>query len=46
MAERAAATITELDGSHLIMVSRPEAVADAIETAARAVDPIPAGAIG
>jgi pimeloyl-ACP methyl ester carboxylesterase len=30
MAERAGATITELDGSHLIMVSQPEAVADVI----------------
>ena len=27
MAERAGATITELEGSHVIMVSQPEAVA-------------------
>jgi pimeloyl-ACP methyl ester carboxylesterase len=38
MAERAGATITELDGSHVIMVSQPEAVADVIMTAAAAVD--------
>jgi len=30
MAERAAATITEIDGSHVIMVSQPQAVADVI----------------
>jgi pimeloyl-ACP methyl ester carboxylesterase len=38
MAERAGATITELEGSHVIMVSHPEAVADVIQTAAAAVD--------
>jgi pimeloyl-ACP methyl ester carboxylesterase len=38
MAERAGATITELEGSHVIMVSQPEAVADVIQTAAAAVD--------
>jgi pimeloyl-ACP methyl ester carboxylesterase len=38
MAERAGATITELDGSHVIMVSQPEAVTDVILTAAAAVD--------
>jgi hypothetical protein len=38
MAERAGATITELDGSHVIMVSQPEAVTDVIMTAATAVD--------
>jgi hypothetical protein len=38
MAERAGATITELDGSHVIMVSQPEAVADVIMTAVAAVD--------
>ena len=38
MAERAGATITELDGSHVIMVSQPEAVADVIMTAIAAVD--------
>ena len=34
MAERAGATITEVEGSHVIMVSQPEAVADVILTAA------------
>jgi len=38
MAERAGAKITELDGSHVIMVSQPEAVADVIMTAVAAVD--------
>jgi hypothetical protein len=38
MAERAGATITEANGSHVIMVSQPAAVADVIETAAAAVD--------
>jgi pimeloyl-ACP methyl ester carboxylesterase len=37
MAERAGATITELEGSHVIMVSQPEAVTDVIMTAAAAV---------
>jgi pimeloyl-ACP methyl ester carboxylesterase len=37
MAERAGATITETDGSHVIMVSQPETVADVIRTAAGAV---------
>ena len=37
MAERAGATITEVEGSHVIMVSRPEAVTDVIMTAAAAV---------
>ena len=43
MAERAGATITEVEGSHVIMISEPEAVADVILTAARAVDRAPAG---
>ena len=30
MAERAGAAITELDGSHVIMVSQPQAVTDVI----------------
>jgi pimeloyl-ACP methyl ester carboxylesterase len=30
MAERAGATITEIDSSHVIMVSNPKAVADVI----------------
>jgi pimeloyl-ACP methyl ester carboxylesterase len=38
MAERAGATITEAEGSHAILVSRPEIVADVIQTAAAAVD--------
>jgi len=38
MAERAGATITELDGSHVIMVSQPGAVSDVIMTAVAAVD--------
>lgn len=36
MAKRANATITELDGSHLIMVSQPDAVTDVIVKAAQA----------
>jgi pimeloyl-ACP methyl ester carboxylesterase len=39
MAQRAGADILELHGSHLIMVSQPQAVADRIVTAARAVGP-------
>ncbi len=35
MAKRAGATITELDGSHLIMVSQPDAVTDVILKAIR-----------
>jgi hypothetical protein len=37
MAERAGATITEAEGSHVIMVSQPGTVADVIRTAAAAV---------
>jgi pimeloyl-ACP methyl ester carboxylesterase len=37
MAERAGATITEVEGSHAIMVSQPEAVADVILEAVAAV---------
>jgi pimeloyl-ACP methyl ester carboxylesterase len=37
MAERAGATITELDGSHVIMVSQPEAVTKVILDAVAAV---------
>ena len=37
MAERAGATITELEGSHVIMVSQPEAVAKVIIEAVAAV---------
>lgn len=39
MAQRAGATITEIDGSHVIMVSQPDTVATVIRTAAAAVDP-------
>jgi pimeloyl-ACP methyl ester carboxylesterase len=45
MAERAGATITEAEGSHVIMVSQPGAVVDVILTAAAAVDR-PAAATG
>jgi pimeloyl-ACP methyl ester carboxylesterase len=45
MAERAGATITEVEGSHVIMVSQPGAVAEVILTAAVAVDR-PAAAAG
>jgi len=34
MAQRAGATITELDGSHVVMVSRPQSVTDVILEAA------------
>jgi len=37
MAERAGATITEVEGSHVIMVSQPEAVTEVILDAAEAV---------
>jgi hypothetical protein len=33
MAERAGATITEVEGSHVIMVSQPQVVAEVILTA-------------
>jgi pimeloyl-ACP methyl ester carboxylesterase len=36
MAERAAATITEVDASHVVMVSHPDVVAEVIRTAAAA----------
>ena len=38
MAERAGAAITEVEGSHVIMVSQPAAVAEVILSAAAAVD--------
>jgi pimeloyl-ACP methyl ester carboxylesterase len=45
MAQRAGATITELDGSHVIMVSQPEAVAEVILKAVAEVGaPVAAGA--
>lgn len=37
-AERAGATITEVEGSHVIMISQPQAVTDVILTAFGAVD--------
>jgi len=37
MAERTWATLTEVEGSHVIMVSQPQVVADAILTALAAV---------
>jgi pimeloyl-ACP methyl ester carboxylesterase len=37
MAERAGATITDVKGPHLVMISQPEAVADVILTAAARV---------
>src|SRR5215204_473156 len=37
MAERAGATITEVEGSHVIMMSQPQAVKDVIMTAVAAV---------
>jgi pimeloyl-ACP methyl ester carboxylesterase len=45
MAERARATITEAEGSHVLMVSQPGVVAEVIMTAAAAVDR-PAAAAG
>jgi hypothetical protein len=33
MAERAGATITEVEGSHVIMISQPQVVTDVILTA-------------
>jgi hypothetical protein len=35
-AQRAGADITEVDGSHVIMISQPQAVTDVIVTAAKA----------
>jgi pimeloyl-ACP methyl ester carboxylesterase len=44
MAERAGARITEVEGSHVIMISQPEAVTEVILEAVAAVAPVPAGA--
>jgi hypothetical protein len=44
MAERAGAKITEVDGSHVIMVSHPEAVTNVILEAVAAVTAVPVGA--
>jgi len=38
MAERAGATITEVEGSHVIMISQPDAVTDVILTALAAIE--------
>jgi pimeloyl-ACP methyl ester carboxylesterase len=46
MAERAGATITEVEASHVVMVSQPEAVADVILTAAASIDRAPAAVRG
>jgi pimeloyl-ACP methyl ester carboxylesterase len=43
MAERAGATITDVEASHVVMISQPAAVADVIATAAAAVDRMHAG---
>ena len=40
MAERAGATITEVEGSHVIMISQPQAVTDVILEAVAAVTPV------
>jgi hypothetical protein len=37
MAERAGATITEIEGSHVIMISQPDAVTEVILTALKNV---------
>ena len=46
MAERAGAAITEVEASHVVMVSQPKAVADVILTAAATVDRSAAAARG
>ena len=38
MGQRAGATITELDGSHVIMISQPQAVTDVILEALAVVE--------
>jgi hypothetical protein len=40
MAERAGAAITEVEGSHVIMISQPNAVANVILTAATATSAV------
>jgi pimeloyl-ACP methyl ester carboxylesterase len=44
MAERAGAKITEIDGSHVIMISQPEAVTNVILKAVAAVSSVPVDA--
>ena len=46
MAERAGATITEIDGSHVIMISQPQAVTDVILNAVAAVGQRTAATVG
>jgi hypothetical protein len=41
MAERAGATITDVAGSHVIMVSQPQGVTDVILQAVAAVERVP-----
>ncbi len=41
--QRAGATITEVQGSHAIMVSQPDAVTDVILEAVAAVSPVATG---
>ena len=43
MAERAGATITEVEGSHVIMVSQPQAVTEVILDAVATVGAPPVG---
>jgi hypothetical protein len=45
MAERAGATITEAEGSHVIMMSQPEIVTDVIQTALAEASHREAGAL-
>ena len=45
-AQRAGAQITEVEGSHVIMISRPDVVADVIKTAAASVNRPVAAAAG
>ncbi|MBV9355658.1 MAG: alpha/beta hydrolase, partial [Chloroflexi bacterium] len=46
LAERAQATITEIDGSHVIMISQPQAVTDVILSAVASVGPATAISAG
>jgi pimeloyl-ACP methyl ester carboxylesterase len=46
MAERARATITEVEGSHVIMISQPQAVTDVILSAVAAVGQATAVTVG
>jgi hypothetical protein len=45
-AQRAGATITELEGSHVIMISQPQAVTEVILNAVAAVGSVPVGMAG